>query len=109
MPQKFEDIFSKYARGDKKSLTFEELLAYLKGQRLVMDPFGWGGAIFECAYSTLACDFLVVENGTNCVKGAATWILIARDGRIHKEDIRGIYDGNIFYDIAERREKQKSH
>lgn len=47
VPQKFEDIFAKYS-DDKQSLTFGEMLNYLKGQRLVLDPFGWGGAIFEC-------------------------------------------------------------
>lgn len=85
VPQKFEDIFAKYAGGDKQSLTFYEMLHYMHGQRLVMDFFGWGGAIFEWI---------------------ATWILIARDGRIYKEDTRRIFDGSIFYEIAARREKK---
>lgn len=38
--------------------------------------------------------------------GIATWILIARDGKIYKEDIRRIFDGSIFYEIAARREKK---
>lgn len=38
--------------------------------------------------------------------GIATWILIARDGRMYKEDIRRVYDGSIFYEIAARREKK---
>lgn len=53
------------------------------GQRCVGDPFGWGAAIFEWL---------------------ATWILLwPEDGRMMKEDIRGVYDGSIFYRIAERK------
>lgn len=48
MPQKFEDIFAKYAGGDKQGITLGEVFNYMKGQRLVLDPFGWGGAFFEC-------------------------------------------------------------
>lgn len=48
IPQKFEDIFAKYASGDKKGITLREVFSYMKGQRLVMDPFGWGAALFEC-------------------------------------------------------------
>jgi hypothetical protein len=48
VPQKFEDIFAKYAGGDKQGITLGEVFNYMKGQRLVLDPFGWGGAFFEC-------------------------------------------------------------
>ncbi|TVY71517.1 putative peroxygenase [Lachnellula suecica] len=48
IPQKFEDIFAKYAGGDKQGITAAEIRRYLKGQRLIADPIGWGGAIFEC-------------------------------------------------------------
>lgn len=48
VPQKFEDIFSKYASGDKQGITLPEVFNYMKGQRVVLDPFGWGGAFFEC-------------------------------------------------------------
>ena len=50
IPQKFEDIFAKYAGGDKQGITFWEILDYMKGQRLVADPVGWGGAFFECKF-----------------------------------------------------------
>ncbi|KAJ0299190.1 hypothetical protein COL516b_009443 [Colletotrichum fioriniae] len=70
-PQKFEDIFSKYAEG-RDYMTIWDVFAMLKGQRLVADPIGWGGAFFEY-------------------------------GRMTKEDIRGIYDGSLFYTIAARR------
>jgi len=87
VPQKFEDIFAKYASGDKQGITLGEVFKYMKGQRLALDPFGWGGAFFEWI---------------------ATWILLwPDDGRMKKEDIRRIYDGSLFYEIAARRSKQK--
>ncbi|QSZ31042.1 hypothetical protein DSL72_000603 [Monilinia vaccinii-corymbosi] len=88
IPQKFEDIFSKYAGGDKQGITLGEVWDYLKGQSVIMDPVGWGGALFEWS---------------------ATWILLwPEDGRMKKEDIRRIYDGSLFYEIAARNEKNKS-
>ncbi|PBP24048.1 caleosin domain containing protein [Diplocarpon rosae] len=39
--------------------------------------------------------------------GIATWILLwPEDGRMKKDDIRRIYDGSLFFEIAERRRKQ---
>lgn len=49
VPQKFEDIFSKYADGGD-SLSLWQLTLALKGQRLFADPIGWFGAFFECKY-----------------------------------------------------------
>lgn len=41
-------------------------------------------------------------------EGIATWILLwPEDGRIKKEDIRRIFDGSLFFEIAARREKQQ--
>jgi peroxygenase len=48
VPQKFEDIFAKYAGGDKQGITLPEIWRYMKGQRAIMDPVEWGGAFFEC-------------------------------------------------------------
>ncbi len=48
-PQKFEDMFAKYS-ADKESLTLWDIGNLLKGQRLIADPIGWGGAFFECKY-----------------------------------------------------------
>ncbi|KAM0258098.1 hypothetical protein ACHAQJ_004003 [Trichoderma viride] len=82
VPQKFEDMFSKYA-DDKDYVTMRDVLNLLKGQRLLADPFGWGGAFFEWL---------------------ATYILLwPKDGRMKKEDIRKIYDGSLFYEIAKER------
>jgi peroxygenase len=46
--------------------------------------------------------------GANCDAGLATYLMLwPEDGRMMKEDIRGIYDGSIFYTIAARREKRQ--
>jgi len=79
IPQKFEDFFSKYAE-DKEGMTALEIWDALKGQRVIVDPFGWFGAMFEWLSVYL--------------------LLWPEDGVIKKEDVRRIYDGSIFYDIA---------
>ncbi|KAH7254404.1 Caleosin related protein-domain-containing protein [Fusarium solani] len=82
IPQKFEDIFSKYAEG-RDYLTLWDVSKLTKGQRLIADPIGWFGAFFEWL---------------------ATYIMLwPKDGRMMKEDIRMIYDGSLFYVIAARR------
>jgi len=83
VPQKFEDMFAKYS-GGKDSLDIWDISNLLKGQRLVSDPIGWGGAFFEWLSTYL--------------------MLWPEDGKMKKEDIRGIYDGSLFYTIAARRE-----
>ena len=47
IPQKFEDIFAKYAEG-RDYLTIWDVSRVMKGQRCIADPIGWGGAFFEC-------------------------------------------------------------
>ncbi|KAI0395209.1 Caleosin-domain-containing protein [Xylariaceae sp. FL0594] len=86
LPQKFEDIFAKYGDG-RDYLTFWDLRDLWKGQRCIADPIGWFGAFFEWI---------------------ATWLMLwPEDGKMRKEDIRRIYDGSLFYVIAERRARKK--
>ncbi|KAI0172573.1 Caleosin-domain-containing protein [Hypoxylon sp. FL1284] len=86
VPQRFEDVLAKYAAG-RDYLTVWDVLDLLKGQRCILDPIGWFGAFFEWL---------------------ATYLLLwPADGRMMKEDIRGIYDGSIFYTIANRRAPKK--
>lgn len=65
MPQKFEDIFAKYAGGDKQGITFGEVTNYMKGQRLYADPIGWSAAAFECEWC-----LLIVKAGKHAKGGA---------------------------------------
>lgn len=87
VPQKFEEIFLKYA-GGRDWITVGEVAAMIRGQRNVGDIIGWGGMVFEW--------------------GVTYIMLWPEDGRMSKEDIRGVYDGSIFYQIAERRRKANS-
>jgi peroxygenase len=80
----------------------------MSGQRVAYDPFGWSAAAFECKW-------FAPYQGSNIMKltihlpGIATYLLLwPEDGRMKKEDIRRVYDGSLFYEIAARREKQKS-
>ncbi|MCJ1367545.1 hypothetical protein MMC16_006679 [Acarospora aff. strigata] len=81
-PQNFEDFFAKYDKDNKGGLTADELFRAWKGQAFVFDFFGWGAAFFEWL---------------------ATYLLIwPEDGVLRKEDVRGVFDGSIFYKKAEQ-------
>ncbi|KAK9386696.1 Caleosin related protein-domain-containing protein [Lipomyces mesembrius] len=84
VPQNFENLFAKYAKEDKSrsSLTLSELFLLMHGQRSVLDPFGWFASIFEFF---------------------TTWLLIQKDRKIQKEDLRKVYDGSLFWDIKAKR------
>ncbi|KAF9694405.1 hypothetical protein EKO04_007594 [Ascochyta lentis] len=78
--RRFEAIFQKYARG-KDYLTIWSTYDMWRNQRCGLDFFGWfaGGLEWIAMYILL-------------------W---PEDGVMSKEDIRGVYDGSIFYTIAE--------
>jgi len=81
-PQMFEDIFTKYDTSQKGGLTWDDVTEFLKGQRQVWDIFGWVATWFEWT---------------------VTYQLIApEDGILRKEDIRGVFDGSIFFKKAEQ-------
>eukprot|EP01117_Protostelium_nocturnum_P012379 TRINITY_DN4567_c0_g1_i1.p1 TRINITY_DN4567_c0_g1~~TRINITY_DN4567_c0_g1_i1.p1 ORF type:complete len:282 (+),score=73.68 TRINITY_DN4567_c0_g1_i1:95-940(+) len=86
VPQKFEEIFSKYDTDGKGGLTFTEMWNAMKGYRVIMDFFGWFALFFEL--------------GT-------TYLLIAKDGVMTKEDMRRVYDGSLFYHVREVRRAEK--
>ncbi|KAJ3288162.1 hypothetical protein HK104_008311 [Borealophlyctis nickersoniae] len=80
VPEIFEELFAKYARG-KKSMNRHELMNMLSGNRNAMDLFGWTAAFLE--WGTL-------------------YLLAAKDGVIPKEAIRRQYDGTLFYHIEKK-------
>lgn len=83
-------------------MTFYEMMAMMAAQRVLFDPFGWGGQMFECECLLFTLRMIKLTS-----VGLATYILLwPEDGRMKKEDIRGVYDGSIFYEIAARREKK---
>ncbi|GES58085.1 calcium binding protein Caleosin [Aspergillus terreus] len=85
IPQAFENLFSKYDSDNDGALTLWEMFDLMHGHRCAADPFGWGAAFFEW--------------GT-------TWLLIQKDGKIYKEDLRGVYDGSLFWKIRDLRQSK---
>ncbi|KAL8761291.1 MAG: hypothetical protein Q9184_002586 [Pyrenodesmia sp. 2 TL-2023] len=87
-PQQFEDIFAKYDRGNKGGLDAGDVYIFWKEQRMVFDFFGWTACALEWI---------------------ATYLLIwPKDGVMKKEDVRGIYDGSIFYKRAAETKRKRA-
>lgn len=86
VPQKFESIFSKYDKEGDGTLTLRELFDLMHGQRGPVDPFGWCAAFFEWI---------------------TTWLLVQKDGKVYKEDVRQVFDGSIFWRIRDSRMKKE--
>lgn len=88
VPQHFEDFFSKYGRdmdgdGENDGLDAWDLWTGVKGQRVLADPFGATAVILEWL---------------------ATYLFFwPKDGILYKEQVRKMYDGSIFYEMAEQR------
>lgn len=85
MPEKLEEIFSKFAKKDKTELYFVELSALVNGNRNTYDPFGLAAQMLEWGIT-----FILIkdENGPS----------------VYKEQIRGVCDGSLFEIIAKQRE-----
>jgi len=85
VPQKFEEIFSKFDKDKKGGLTWEEIQAMAAANRNISDYSGWGTARAEWS---------------------VFWLL-AKDekGVVSKEKTRAMYDGSLFYQVADELEK----
>ncbi|OHE99278.1 hypothetical protein CORC01_05319 [Colletotrichum orchidophilum] len=82
IPQRFEDVFANCSVRQDDTLTLREIFDLMSRNRCAMDPFGWSVSIFEWM---------------------TTWTLLAKDGKIHKEDLRRVFDGSLFWEIREKR------
>ncbi|KAI8282231.1 hypothetical protein K4K56_011221 [Colletotrichum sp. SAR 10_98] len=82
VPQRFEDIFANCSARKDNTLTFREVFDLMSRNRCAVDPFGWLASFFEWV---------------------TTWMLLADEGKVHKEDLRRVYDGSLFWDIREKR------
>ncbi|KAF8060816.1 Caleosin related protein-domain-containing protein [Lyophyllum atratum] len=82
---RFNDMFDRYSAEPHTHLTFSEGLSMIHGNRNVFDPFGWATAAFEWLTTYL--------------------VLWPQDGKMKKQDIRGVYDGNLFYEVSGRSKK----
>ncbi|KAK9807866.1 hypothetical protein WJX72_011603 [[Myrmecia] bisecta] len=86
VPQKLEELFTKYDEGNKGGLTLKEIMRFTEAMRNVLDPTGWTAAKLEWG---------------------ATYYLLRENGMVTKEKIKGVYDGSIWYTLA-RENKAKA-
>ncbi|MCJ1254467.1 hypothetical protein MMC24_002282 [Lignoscripta atroalba] len=85
-PLLFDELFAKFDPSGTNSLGVSELFGLIKKDRVAADPAGWSFAFME--WST-------------------TWLLLQRDGRVWKEDLRQCYDGSLFWRIRDDRLRGK--
>ncbi|EJD39172.1 Caleosin-domain-containing protein, partial [Auricularia subglabra TFB-10046 SS5] len=85
-PQKFDDIFAKYSSDPAHGyLTIPDTVRMLKGNRIIVDPFGWFATAFEWV--------------------GMWYMLWPKDCRMKREDVRAAYTGDLFYRIAHERKQ----
>ncbi|XP_043705104.1 probable peroxygenase 4 [Telopea speciosissima] len=83
VPAKFEEIFHKHALTNPNALTSKELSELLKDKRIPKDYKGWIGAWTEWKALYILCS--------------------DKDGFLHKDIIRGVYDGSLFEKLEKER------
>lgn len=86
-PSKFDAIFSKYAKTHPNALTSQELGTMLKANRNLTDFNGW-------------------------ILSWTEWQLLYalgkdEDGLLHRETIRGVYDGSVFEKLEKERDSRR--
>ncbi|XP_075077230.1 putative peroxygenase 4 [Nicotiana tabacum] len=88
VPEKFEEIFKKYAHKNANSLTSNEVNELLKKNREPKDYFGWLNA---------STDWRILYD-------------LAKDknGELTKEAVRAVYDGSLFEQMARENASKKS-
>lgn len=92
VPQKFEEIFSKYDRDNKGGLSWRNIQEMVYNNLNAYDVFGWGAERLEWY---------------------ATYLLLKDErGIVTKEKIRGMYDGSVWNvvaaEVAEKRAAKKA-
>ncbi|MCJ1377820.1 hypothetical protein MMC17_000916 [Xylographa soralifera] len=81
-PQLYDELFEKFDGSGTGSLSVSELFSLIKKDRVAADPAGWSFAFMEWW---------------------TTWLLLQREGRVWKDDLRQCYDGSLFWRIREER------
>ncbi|KIX08395.1 uncharacterized protein Z518_03051 [Rhinocladiella mackenziei CBS 650.93] len=77
---RFDEIFDRYDKSKSGGLSADELWAMWRRNRCAADLAGWTFAWMELV---------------------TTWLLLQREGRVWKEDLRSCYDGSVFWRISE--------
>ncbi|KAI2628841.1 Caleosin-domain-containing protein [Hypoxylon sp. NC1633] len=82
--ERFDRVFDRFDTAGTGGLSVGDLAELLRKDRCAADPAGWSFAFMEWW---------------------TTWLLLQRDGRVWKEDLRACYDGSLFWRISEARSK----
>lgn len=87
VPEKFEEIFKKYAQTRPDALTGKELQEMMKANREPKDLKGWLGGFTEWKVLYSLCK--------------------DKDGFLHKDTVRAVYDGSLFERLEQERNSKK--
>jgi hypothetical protein len=85
---RFDAMFERWDMDRCGGLSAEQMWAMWKKNRLAADVAGWCFAFMELW---------------------TTWLLLQKDGRVWKEDLRACYDGTLFWKISELVQKGQWH
>ncbi|EER89543.1 hypothetical protein BDA96_10G128200 [Sorghum bicolor] len=83
VPAKFEEIFTKHAKVRPDALTYEEIEEMILANRDPLDPQSWSAPEKEWG--------LIYKLASD------------KQGFLHKDSTRGIYDGSVFYKLEKLR------
>ncbi|XP_004965154.1 probable peroxygenase 4 [Setaria italica] len=87
VPEKFEEIFKKHAHTKPDALTGKELQEMLQANREPKDFKGWLGGLTEWKVLYSLCK--------------------DKDGFLHKDTVRAVYDGSLFERLEQERKAKK--
>ncbi|XP_027153669.1 probable peroxygenase 4 [Coffea eugenioides] len=89
VPSKFEELFRKHAKTNANALTSDELKNLLKANREPKDYKGWIAAYSEWKILYILCK--------------------DKQGLLHKDTVRAVYDGTLFDRMAKEKAGKKNH
>ncbi|KAF2926131.1 hypothetical protein DAI22_06g103400 [Oryza sativa Japonica Group] len=87
VPEKFEEIFKKHAHTRPDALTDKELKELLQSNREPKDFKGWLGGFTEWKVLYYLCK--------------------DKDGFLHKDTVRAVYDGSLFAKMEQEKQSAK--
>ncbi|KAI1402682.1 Caleosin-domain-containing protein [Hypoxylon fuscum] len=78
-PDRFDCMFDRFDTCGTGGLSMSDLAALWKKHRCAADPAGWSFAFMEWW---------------------TTWLLLQKNGRVWKDDLKACYDGTLFWKIS---------
>lgn len=85
-PERFEQLFRRFDSAGTGGLSSDDLWRLWKKNHCAADPAGWSFAFMEWW---------------------STWVLLQRDGKVWKDDLRACYEGTLFWKIKKEREDRE--